>query len=144
MFFFLQIEKKNKGNKKRCISEQEGKWEKKRIFIKYPRNIEEMLVWITGDICDSYQLPNTKLLQGGNKIKWLWRHEYDETTGPLTFGFSILQRKRRYKKIIRLYTYESLHKHAMRHWKNRKLLLTHNEFRMQAESYKISMETMGP
>lgn len=42
--FFFQNEKRNKGNMKICTSAHEEKLEKKRMLIKFPRNIEEMLV----------------------------------------------------------------------------------------------------
>jgi hypothetical protein len=38
------MKKRNKGNMKLCTSEHEGKWEKKTRLIKFPRNIEEMLL----------------------------------------------------------------------------------------------------
>jgi hypothetical protein len=36
--------KKEQKNMKLCTSEHEVKWEKKRMFIKFSRNIQDMLV----------------------------------------------------------------------------------------------------
>jgi hypothetical protein len=38
------MKKRNKWNMKLCTSEHKRKWEKERVCLKFPRNIEEMLV----------------------------------------------------------------------------------------------------